>query len=50
LDVDLSELVSAAARLQQQWEAVEIEFCFIGGLAVARWGQPRQTNDVDATI
>lgn len=26
------------------------QFCFIGGLAVQHWGEPRQTNDVDATM
>jgi hypothetical protein len=25
-------------------------FCFIGGLAVQRWGEPRFTQDVDATL
>ncbi len=25
-------------------------FCFIGGLAVQRWGEPRLTQDVDVTI
>lgn len=25
-------------------------FCFIGGLAVQRWGEPRQTRDVDLTL
>lgn len=30
---------------QQQWA-----FCFIGGLAVVRWGEPRLTRDVDLTI
>jgi hypothetical protein len=25
-------------------------FCFIGGLAVLRWGEPRFTRDVDATL
>lgn len=25
-------------------------FCFIGGLAVQRWGEPRQTRAVDLTI
>lgn len=25
-------------------------FCFIGGLAVLRWGEPRLTRDVDLTI
>ena len=26
------------------------EFCFIGGLALQRWGEPRLTGDVDLTI
>ena len=50
VDIDLSELVAAAARLKQQWERAPMRFCFIGGLAVHHWGQPRQTNDVDATV
>lgn len=25
-------------------------YCFIGGIAVQRWGQPRLTNDIDLTI
>lgn len=25
-------------------------FCFIGGLAVNRWGEPRYTQDADATV
>lgn len=25
-------------------------FCFIGGLAVLRWGEPRTTRDVDLTL
>lgn len=25
-------------------------FCFIGGLAVLRWGEPRETIDVDLTL
>lgn len=25
-------------------------YCFIGGIALQRWGQPRLTNDVDLTI
>lgn len=49
-DVDLSELIAAAARLQRQWQELNVQFCFIGGLAVHRWGQPRQTDDVDATV
>ncbi len=49
-DFDLSELIAAAGRLQFLWDSNEIDFCFIGGLAVHHWGQPRQTNDVDATV
>ena len=25
-------------------------FCFIGGIALQRWGEPRLTGDVDLTI
>lgn len=50
MDVDLSELIAAADRLQRCWQDRQIQFCFIGGLAVHRWGQPRQTDDVDATV
>ena len=49
-DVDLADLISAAARLQVSWKSMGFEFCFIGGLAVQHWGEPRQTNDVDAAI
>jgi len=31
--------------MQQQWR-----FCFIGGLAVLRWGEPRFTQDADLTL
>ncbi len=27
-----------------------MRFCFIGGLAVLRWGEPRETVDVDLTL
>lgn len=49
-DVDLTDLISAASRLQTIWEARGFQFCFIGGLAVQHWGEPRHTNDVDATV
>ncbi len=31
--------------IQQQWR-----YCFIGGIALQRWGQPRVTNAIDLTI
>ena len=49
-DFDLGHLVSAASRLQSNWESRNIDFCFIGGLAVQHWGEPRLTGDVDATV
>lgn len=49
-EIDLTDLIAAAARLQSKWEAMGFQFCFIGGLAVQHWGEPRQTNDVDATV
>ena len=30
--------------------AISWRFCFIGGVAVQRWGEPRVTQDVDLTI
>ncbi|TWT96258.1 hypothetical protein [Neorhodopirellula pilleata] len=50
MDLDLSDLIDAASRLQHEWTQLGLQFCFIGGLAVHRWGQPRQTDDVHATV
>jgi hypothetical protein len=46
----MKSLFAAAADLeafliQQGWR-----YCFIGGVALQRWGQPRLTNDIDLTI
>lgn len=27
-----------------------IQFCFIGGLALLRWGEPRTTRDTNLTL
>jgi hypothetical protein len=43
-------LFAAALDLQQFFEARSWRFCFIGGLAVQRWGEPRLTLDVDCTL
>lgn len=47
---NLSDLVSTALSLQDNLAKKSIPFCFIGGLAVQHWGQPRFTADVDATV
>ena len=46
----MTPLVLAAAELQAVCEAHGWHFCFIGGLAVLRWGDARETVDVDLTL
>ena len=46
----MNEVIRAAADLQAVCEAERWRFCFIGGLAVQRWGEPRETVDVDLTL
>lgn len=46
----MSALFDAARGLQILLEARGWRFCFIGGIAVLRWGQPRFTRDVDITL
>lgn len=43
-------LFGEAAALQKVLRGKGITFCFIGGVALQRWGEVRQTNDVDLTI
>jgi hypothetical protein len=44
------ELFRLAAELQEVCQRQDWQFCFIGGIAVQRWGEPRVTQDVDMTI
>lgn len=46
----MRELIRVAADLQDFCEARDWRFCFIGGLALQRWGEPRETIDVDVTL
>jgi hypothetical protein len=46
----VNPLFVAALELQRFFEARQWRFCFIGGLAVQRWGEPRLTLDVDCTL
>lgn len=46
----MNPLFAAALELQRFFEARRWRFCFIGGLAVQRWGEPRLTLDVDCTL
>lgn len=44
------DLLGVAFELQEFCDAQGWKFCFIGGVAVQRWGQPRVTRDVDITL
>ena len=44
------EVIRAAAELQTLCQSQGWRFCFIGGLALQRWGEPRETIDVDLTL
>jgi hypothetical protein len=44
------DLLQVAADVQGFCDAQGWKFCFIGGLALQRWGEPRVTKDVDVTL
>ncbi len=46
----MNPLFVAASEIQDLCRANRWGFCFIGGLAVLRWGEPRLTRDVGLTI
>lgn len=46
----MNEVIQAAAELQAVCESEQWQFCFIGGLALQRWGEPRETVDVDLSL
>jgi hypothetical protein len=46
----LPVLLEAAQGVQDIFVRKNWRFCFIGGIAVQRWGEPRLTLDVDLTL
>lgn len=46
----MNPIFAAALQVQAFCEARGFRFCFIGGLALQRWGEPRLTQDVDLTV
>lgn len=46
----VDELLQAAAKIQVSFLRQGWRFCFIGGVAVQRWGNPRFTQDIDLTL
>jgi hypothetical protein len=47
---DLAGVMAAAAEVEAFCQNQGWRFCFIGGIAVQRWGMPRFTQDVDLTL
>jgi predicted nucleotidyltransferase len=46
----MNPLFEAAEELLDTLDALGLSACLIGGLVVERWGEPRLTRDVDATV
>jgi hypothetical protein len=46
----MNQLFEAGLEFQQFAETKGWRYCFIGGLAVIRWGEPRMTQDVDVSL
>lgn len=46
----MNPLLAGALEVQAFCCAQSWRFCFIGGLAVQRWGEPRLTQDADLTV
>lgn len=46
----MNPIFEAAREVERACRAAGFSFCFIGGLAVQRWGEPRMTADVDLTL
>lgn len=46
----MNEVIRAAVDLQTFFEQRRWRYCVIGGLALQRWGEPRETIDVDVTL
>jgi hypothetical protein len=48
--IHLPGVLAAAGEVQRFCQSLGWRFCFIGGVALQRWGEPRFTQDVDLTL
>lgn len=48
--IHLPGVLTAAGEVQDFCQRQGWRFCFIGGVALQRWGEPRLTQDVDLTL
>ena len=48
--MNAAPLVESAVALEAALRHAGLSFCFIGGIAVLRWGEVRTTRDLDVTV
>lgn len=46
----MNGILDSAVEVDATLFALGLDYCVIGGVALQRWGQPRTTLDVDATV
>jgi hypothetical protein len=46
----MDDLFAAAGQVEEVCRTSGFAFCFIGGIAVIRWGAPRVTRDLDLAV
>jgi hypothetical protein len=46
----MNPLFQAGVEIQRFFEKKKWQYCFIGGLAVIRWGEIRMTQDIDLSL
>lgn len=46
----MKDLILLASEIQQSFSERNWKFCFIGGIALLRWGEPRLTLDIDISL
>lgn len=49
-DETMNVLFQAGSEVQRIMQSKKWPFCFIGGLAVIRWGEIRITQDIDVSL
>jgi hypothetical protein len=50
MEPEMNDVFAAALELQTVCQKQGWRFCFIGGIAVQRWSEPRFTDDADLTL
>jgi hypothetical protein len=46
----MNQVIAAALEIEAFCKEMGFRHCIIGGVALHRWGEPRQTKDVDLTV